>query len=108
MPWRYNAHSPLLEVCICMPLYACVPLFLENTPPLLERWYYTWPKFRPFMVQYLNPVIRATYPYVVAAAYALPMLHQSSLGALMLLGLAVSELAARGERHLLRWRHAEG
>ena len=86
MPWRYNGHSPLLEVCICMPLYACLPLFLENTPPLLERWYYTWPAFRPVMLKYFNPLIRTTYPYVIALAYALPLLHQSSLGALMLLG----------------------
>ena len=31
------------------------------------------------------PVIRSTYPYVVALAYTLPILHQSALGALMLL-----------------------
>lgn len=86
MPWRWNPHSPLLEVCFCMPLYACFPLFLENTPPLLERWYYTWPQIRPVIVDKLVPTIRATYPYVVALAYALPIMHQSSLGALMLLG----------------------
>lgn len=86
MPWRWNGHSPLLEVCFCMPLYACVPLFLENTPPLFERWFYTWPAFRPILMKYIVPVSRATYPYVIALAYALPMLHQSSLGALMLLG----------------------
>jgi len=86
MPWRWNGHSPLLEVALCMPLYACVPLFLENTPPLLERWYYTWPQFRPILMKYFVPVIRSTYPYVIALAYALPMMHQSSLGALMLLG----------------------
>jgi len=86
MPWRWNAHSPLLEVALCMPLYACFPLFLENTPPLIERWYYTWPQFRPFMMKYLVPAVRRTYPYVIALAYALPMMHQSSLGALMLLG----------------------
>lgn len=86
MPWRWNGHSPLMEVCLCMPLYACFPLFLENTPPLIERWYYTWPPFRPFMMKYIVPAIRVTYPYVIALAYALPMLHQSSLGALMLLG----------------------
>jgi len=86
MPWRWNPHSPLLEVALCMPLYACVPLFLENTPPLIERWYYTWPRFRPFMMKHLVPIIRTTYPYVIALAYALPMMHQSSLGALMLLG----------------------
>ncbi len=55
MPWRWNPHSPLMEVAFCMPLYACVPLFLENTPPLIERWYYTWPAFRPFMMKYLVP-----------------------------------------------------
>ena len=86
MPWRWNPHSPLLEVAFCMPLYACVPLFLENTPPLIERWYYTWPPFRTFLMRYIVPAIRATYPYVIALAYALPMMHQSSLGALMLLG----------------------
>jgi Ni/Fe-hydrogenase subunit HybB-like protein len=86
MPWRYNGHSPLLEVCICMPVYATFPLFLENTPPLLERWFYTWPSFRPILVNRIFPIIRATYPYVIALAYALPLLHQSSLGALMLLG----------------------
>jgi len=86
MPWRWNGHSPLLEVAFCMPLYACVPLFLENTPPLLERWYYTWPRFRPILLNYLVPAIRKTYPYVIALAYALPIMHQSSLGALMLLG----------------------
>src|SRR5690349_7087391 len=37
-------------------------------------------------MKYVMPVSRATYPYVVALAYALPMMHQSSLGALMLLG----------------------
>lgn len=86
MPWRWNGHSPLMEVCLCMPLYACFPLFLENTPPLIERWYYTWPQFRPYIAKYIAPAIRLTYPYVIALAYALPMLHQSSLGALMLLG----------------------
>ena len=86
MPWRWNPHSPLLEVAFCMPLYACVPLLLENTPPLIERWFYTWPRFRPFLMRYIVPATRATYPYVIALAYALPMMHQSSLGALMLLG----------------------
>lgn len=86
MPWKWNAHSPLLEVCVCMPLYACFPLFLENAPPLLERWSYTWPRFRPILLAYVVPLTRRAYPYVVALAYALPMMHQSSLGALMLLG----------------------
>ena len=32
----------------------------------------------------------------------------AALFILMLLGLAVAELAAWGERHMLRWRHAAG
>jgi len=32
----------------------------------------------------------------------------AALFILMLLGLAVSEMAAWGERHMLRWRHAAG
>jgi Ni/Fe-hydrogenase subunit HybB-like protein len=84
LPWRWNTHSPLWEVALCMPLYAFFPLLLENTPPLLERIYYLYPNFRAAIRQ-LVPVIRTTYPWVVALAYVLPILHQSSLGALMLL-----------------------
>jgi Ni/Fe-hydrogenase subunit HybB-like protein len=84
LPWRWNVGSPLWEVSLCMPLYATFPLLLENTPPLLERLYYLHPQLeRP--IRRLVPIIRATYPWVVALAYVLPILHQSSLGALMLL-----------------------
>jgi Ni/Fe-hydrogenase subunit HybB-like protein len=85
MPWKWNGHSPMLEVAICMPLYAFFPLLLENIPPILERWFYLWKESRP-VIERIMPIIRVTYPWVVALAYALPMLHQSSLGALMLLG----------------------
>ena len=43
MPWKWNYHSPLLEVAVCMPLYAMFPLFLENVPPVVE-WVH---EFRP-------------------------------------------------------------
>ena len=39
-PWRWNMHSPLAEVAICMSIYAMIPLFLENIPPVLERLWY--------------------------------------------------------------------
>lgn len=85
MPWKWNAHSPMLEVAICMPVYAFFPLLLENFPPILERCYDQWKQLRP-MIERIMPIIRVTYPWVVALAYALPIMHQSSLGALMLLG----------------------
>jgi Ni/Fe-hydrogenase subunit HybB-like protein len=84
LPWRWNLESPLWEVALCMPLYAFVPLFLENTPPILERVYYLIPELRPAIL-WLVPIIRATYPWVVSLAYTLPLMHQSSLGTLMLL-----------------------
>jgi Ni/Fe-hydrogenase subunit HybB-like protein len=84
VPWRWNMHSPLWEVALCMPLYAFFPLLLENTPPVLERIYYLYPQSQSG-IRRLVPTIRATYPWVVALAYVLPIMHQSSLGALMLL-----------------------
>jgi Ni/Fe-hydrogenase subunit HybB-like protein len=86
MPWKWNGHSPMLEIAICMPLYAFFPLLLENIPPVLETMYYKYKASRPIIDNRIMPVIRVTYPWVVAFAYALPMMHQSSLGALMLLG----------------------
>ncbi len=81
---RWNTVSPMWEVLWCMPLYCLFPLFLENTPPILEQAYYFFPPIRGLVV-WLVPIIRATYPYVVALAYTLPMMHQSALGGLMLL-----------------------
>lgn len=82
--YRWNTISPMWEVLWCMPLYCLFPLFLENTPPILEQWYYFFPPGRGLVV-WLVPIIRKTYPYIVALAYTLPILHQSALGALMLL-----------------------
>ena len=36
-PWKWNMHSPLAEVAICMSIYAMVPLAIENIPPVLEQ-----------------------------------------------------------------------
>jgi Ni/Fe-hydrogenase subunit HybB-like protein len=84
LPWRWNTASALWEVSLCMPLYAFFPLLLENSPPVLERLYYLHPQLEQ-PIRKLVPIIRATYPWVVALAYVLPIMHQSSLGALMLL-----------------------
>ena len=83
-PWKWNGHSPLLEVMVCMSAYATIPLLLENVPPVLERLFYTRPDKRE-LVQKAESIIMKFYPFVIGLAYALPMMHQSSLGALMLL-----------------------
>ena len=46
-PWKWNMHSPLAEVAICMSIYAMVPLAIENIPPVLERLWYFDSRLRP-------------------------------------------------------------
>jgi len=84
-PWHWNLHSPLLEVAVCMSIYATIPLFLENIPPALEYVYGQWPNLRPMVKQVEKYFVKA-FPWIVSLAYVLPAMHQSSLGALMLLG----------------------
>jgi Ni/Fe-hydrogenase subunit HybB-like protein len=84
-PWRWNLHSPLLEVAVCMPTYAVFPLLLENVPPVMDWFYYKRPQFRA-LIHKAESIMHKFYPLVVGLAYILPAMHQSSLGALMLLG----------------------
>lgn len=83
-PWRWNLHSPLLEVALCMPVYAMVPLLLENVPPVLDWIYDKRPQYRHW-VRSAEKIMLHFYPWIVGLAYILPAMHQSSLGALMLL-----------------------
>jgi len=82
---RWNTHSALLEVSVCMTAYAAVFLLFENLPPVLERLYISGDSQRRKWVAMIMNFVKKFYPYFVAAAYVLPMMHQSSLGALMLL-----------------------
>lgn len=83
-PWNWNPHSPLLEVMFCMPAYASFPLLLENVPPVLDYLHRYKPATRSFVERCEKIMIRF-YPFIVSLAYILPAMHQSSLGALMLL-----------------------
>lgn len=83
-PWNWNLHSPMAEVAICMSVYAAIPLALENIPPLLERIWYLNSRLRPG-VERAEHILHKFFPWIIAAAYLLPAMHQSSLGALMLL-----------------------
>jgi Ni/Fe-hydrogenase subunit HybB-like protein len=84
LPWHWNLHSPMAEIAICMSVYASIPLFLENIPPILERLWHVNVKWQP-AVERIEHALHAFFPIIVAAAYLLPAMHQSSLGALMLL-----------------------
>jgi Ni/Fe-hydrogenase subunit HybB-like protein len=85
LPWRWNTNSALFEVSICMPLYAFVFLLFENLPPMLETAYAAGGEKTRFWIDHLEPLIIKVYPWMVAGAYLLPAMHQSSLGALLLL-----------------------
>jgi Ni/Fe-hydrogenase subunit HybB-like protein len=81
---RWNGHSALLEVAICMPAYFSIFLVAENLMPLLER-LRAHPRWKAVAERW-QPRLLTVMPGVLAGAYLLPMMHQSSLGALLLLG----------------------
>ena len=85
MPWRWNGESAMLEISICMPLYCAVFLSFEILPLFLERLYYTGNEKSRAFLRHISPRIRKLYPFVIIGAYVIPLMHQSSLGGLLLL-----------------------
>jgi len=86
-PGTWNRYSILLEVAVCMTAYVILALSSENIPAFVERWLDNpkspvWAK-RPMRI--LFDIIRRTYPFIIGLAFILPSMHQSSLGALMMM-----------------------
>jgi Ni/Fe-hydrogenase subunit HybB-like protein len=82
--WNWNLHSVLLEVAVCISAYL-IFLWLELSPPFLEKWR-RGPEGRlRHFARWLTPKLDAAFPFIVAAAITLPSMHQSSLGSLFLL-----------------------
>lgn len=71
--WSWNLNSPLLEVALCIMAYVMV-LWIELSPALLGSYV---PRVRAFLEKALI--------WIIALGMLLPTMHQSSLGALMLL-----------------------
>jgi Ni/Fe-hydrogenase subunit HybB-like protein len=86
LPWRWNLHSAMFEIAFCMPTYCCLFLAFECLPMVLERFYYTGTDATKAFLRYIAPRLRRIYPFAITGAYILPLMHQSSLGGLMLLG----------------------
>lgn len=85
IPTHWNTHSPLFEVALAMPLYCVAFLAFENSPAVVEYfWYRGSPRARQ-IIRAWQPRMRRIYPYMIGMAYLLPLGHQSSLGALLLL-----------------------
>ena len=83
-PPLWNLKSALLEVAVCVLAYICV-LWIEVLPSVLDgaaasrspRW--------SRIGKVWGPRLASVMPYVIALAIVLPVMHQSSLGGLMLL-----------------------
>ena len=85
LPWNWNLHSSLFEVAACMTAYVVLFLSFENLPLLLERSHTIGdPEQRATMLSWTHRV-RKVLPWMIAGAYVLPMMHQSSLGSLMVI-----------------------
>jgi len=85
LPWTWNLRSSLFEVALCMTAYVVIFLLFENTTYLVDQailesegtWRGRLRKWVPFM--------KKLYPWMVGGALLLPAMHQSSLGALMVI-----------------------
>jgi Ni/Fe-hydrogenase subunit HybB-like protein len=82
--WRWNLHSALLEVALCVTAYVGV-LWVEMAPAVLEQWRAGRnPRLKQIAANTL-PVLDRVMIYVVALAVLLPTMHQSTLGTVMIL-----------------------
>ncbi len=82
--WHWNLDSVLLEVALCIMAYTFV-LWLELSPAFLEKAEQSKvPALRRFAIKW-RPVVDKALLWIIALGILLPTMHQSSLGALMLI-----------------------
>ena len=82
--WHWNLNSVLLEVALCIMAYVFV-LWIELSPAFLQKAEETGtPSLRRFAAR-TRPIIEKALLWVTALGILLPTMHQSSLGALMLI-----------------------
>lgn len=80
----WNLSSALLEVAVCVIAYLCV-LWLEVLPAVLESAASSRSRRWSAIGRRWGPRLARMMPYLIALAIVLPLMHQSSLGGLMLL-----------------------
>jgi len=82
--WHWNGDSVLLEVALCIMAYSVV-LWIELSPAMLERAAASdWPRLKRVAERAL-PVVKSSLLWITALGMLLPTMHQSSLGALLML-----------------------
>jgi Ni/Fe-hydrogenase subunit HybB-like protein len=85
-PATWNRYSVLLEVAICMTAYVLLGLQFENLPAFVERFIEgNYPQIWRTLASKVYGVVKRIYPFMIALAFILPSMHQSSLGSLMML-----------------------
>lgn len=81
---NWNLHSPLLEVALCIMAYSVVQ-WIELSPAFLETAKTSrWPWLQRLGATWL-PRVKSVLLLVIALGMVLPTMHQSSLGALLML-----------------------
>ena len=82
--WEWNFNSILLEVALCIMLYTTV-LWIEVSPAVLEGFQDSKLPWLKRLSRAVLPRLEKALPYFIALGLVLPTMHQSSLGAMMLL-----------------------
>ena len=81
-PWSINLNSVMFEVAVCISLYIIV-MWIEFSPVILEQ---------QGKLELKKKVGRAMF-FIIALGTLLPMMHQSSLGTLLVvLGVQIHPL----------------
>ncbi len=83
VPW-WNLSSALLEVAVCVLAYLCV-LWIEVLPSVLERLAGVKAQKWATLGSRAGAILAKAMPFIIALAVLLPVMHQSSLGGLMLI-----------------------
>jgi Ni/Fe-hydrogenase subunit HybB-like protein len=82
--WHWNLNSVLLEVALCIMSYMFV-LWIELSPAFLERAEQTDIPWLKRFASRTRPIVEKALLWIIALGILLPTMHQSSLGALMLI-----------------------
>ena len=82
--WRWNLDSVLLEVALCIMAYTLV-LWIELSPAFLEKAEQVGSPAVIRLASRAKPIVEKVLLWIIALGILLPTMHQSSLGALMLI-----------------------
>lgn len=83
LPWKWNLNSVLLEVALCIGTYFAV-LWIELSPAFLEKLEGSSTRWVRDVAAAISRPLERALPWILALGMTLPTMHQSSLGALLL------------------------